>query len=102
MAESVTMQGTEHVDQPTKGTRFREQTTKVKDDLRELGKLGREASAETLDKARETAGHYVEQGKKRAVEIEDSVVTYVRNKPVKSLAMAIGAGAVLGYLIKRR
>jgi len=96
MADSVTM------DEPTQGTRLREQTTKVKDDLLELGRMGREASKETLGHAKEVAGEYLEKGKQRATEVEDSVVTYVREKPVKSMAIALGAGALLGFLLSRR
>ena len=96
MAESVTM------DEPTTGKRLREQTTKVKDDLVELGRIGREASKEKLTHAKDTAGTYLEKGKQKAVVVEDSVVKYVREKPVKSLAMAIGAGALLGFLLSRR
>ena len=96
MTESVTM------DESTTGTRLREQTVKVKDDLKELGRIGREASKEKLGHAKEVAGTYLEKGKQRATVVEDSVVTYVREKPVKSLAMAIGAGALLGFLLSRR
>lgn len=103
MADSMTMDPADTVPETEEATPhpLREQTKKVKEDLRELGRLGREASQEQLGKVRETAGDYVERGRKRAVEVEDSVVTYVREKPVKSLAMAIGAGAILGYLIRR-
>ena len=103
MADSMTMDPADTVPETEEATPhpLRDQTKKVKEDLRELGRIGREVSQEKLGKVRETTGEYLEKGRQRATEVEDSVVTYVREKPVKSLAMAIGAGAILGYLLRR-
>ena len=59
-------------------------------------------SQEKLSEYREATGRYVEKSRKKAALVEDKVVAYVREKPVKSLAMAIGAGALLGLLLRRR
>jgi len=98
MVESTT------IDRPDPSTteRLREQTTKVTEDVRELGRIGREASQEKFDQCREATGNYVEKGRQKVQVVEDKVVTYVREKPVKSLAMALGAGALLGFLLRRR
>jgi ElaB/YqjD/DUF883 family membrane-anchored ribosome-binding protein len=64
--------------------RLREQVGVLKEDVREFGRLSREVSQEKLEA------------------LEDSVVRYVREKPVKSLCIALGAGALLGYLLSRR
>ena len=82
--------------------RLREQGTKIKEDFRDLGRIGREVSEEKLGEARQAANQYLERGKERAGDLEDSVVGYVRQKPLKSLAIAIGAGALLGMIVGRR
>jgi ElaB/YqjD/DUF883 family membrane-anchored ribosome-binding protein len=82
--------------------RLKEQAATVKDDVRELGRLTKEVSQEKLREARQTAGEYVSKGRERAGELEDSVVTYVRDNPVKSVLMAAGAGALLAFLLSRR
>jgi ElaB/YqjD/DUF883 family membrane-anchored ribosome-binding protein len=80
---------------PEGKARLREQAHTVKDDLRELGKIAR-------DTAKETAGQYVDGGKHKYEEIEDQVVTYIREKPMKAVLVAAGAGLLLGYLFSRR
>lgn len=84
------------------GGRLREQATAVKEDVRELGRLAKEASRDKLRETKQVAGEYVARGQQRAGEIEDSVVTYVRDNPVKSLLMAAGAGVLIGFLFSRR
>ena len=42
------------------------------------------------------------KGRQKASEVEDSVVTYVRDNPLKSVLMAAGAGALLSFLLSRR
>jgi ElaB/YqjD/DUF883 family membrane-anchored ribosome-binding protein len=98
MADSTTMEETD----ATTTERLREQTTKVKEDVRELGRLGREVSQEKFEQCCESTGGFVDKGRDKVQVVEDKVVTYVREKPVKSLAMAIGAGALLGFLLRRR
>jgi ElaB/YqjD/DUF883 family membrane-anchored ribosome-binding protein len=85
----------ETAESPESTTRLREQAHAVKDDLRELGKIAKET-------AKETAGHYVDGSKHKYEEIEDHVVTYIREKPMKSVLIAAGAGLLLGYLFSRR
>jgi ElaB/YqjD/DUF883 family membrane-anchored ribosome-binding protein len=73
----------------------RERATAVKEDLRELGRVTRDAT-------KETASHLLDQSKHKYGEIEDQVVTYIREKPVKSVLIAAGAGLLLGFLFTRR
>ncbi len=98
MVDSTTLDRPE-----TKTTeRLREQTEKVKEDVRELGRLGREVSREKFDECCETTGNYMEKGRERAKRVQDKVSTFVREKPVRSLAIAVGTGALLGFLLRRR
>ena len=94
--------GTETMVAETPAARLREQTATVRKDVRELGKLTKEVSQEKFGKAKDTATGYLQKGREKANKVEDSVVTYVREKPVQSLCIAAGAGALLGFLLTRR
>ncbi len=82
--------------------KLREQARTVGEDVRAMGGLAREAAHEQYDAAKETANQYVEQGKRRMDDYEDQLVSYVRTKPVKSVLVAAGIGAVLGLFWSRR
>jgi ElaB/YqjD/DUF883 family membrane-anchored ribosome-binding protein len=60
-----------------------------------------------MDQAREYVGSKYAQAKDRAEEIDipemmDQVRTYVRSNPGKALLMSIGAGFLVGLLLRRR
>jgi ElaB/YqjD/DUF883 family membrane-anchored ribosome-binding protein len=82
--------------------RLREQAGAVKEDVRELGRVAKEVSQEKLRETKQVAGEYVAKGRKKAGELEETVVTYVRENPVKSVMIAAGAGALIGFLLSRR
>ena len=81
---------------------IREQTGAVRDDLGQLGRLAKQAAKEKLDEARETASGYYDHGRKKADELETQLADYVRTKPLKSILIAAGIGALFGILISRR
>ncbi len=74
---------------------LREQAATVKEDLRKFGRITREA-------AKDVAGEILDDGKQKFEKLEERVVTYVREKPVKSLLIAAGAGLLIGYLFSSR
>jgi ElaB/YqjD/DUF883 family membrane-anchored ribosome-binding protein len=60
-----------------------------------------------MDRAREFVGSKYEQARSKAQEIDvpefvDQVRTYVRSNPGKALLISIGAGFVIGLLLRRR
>ena len=65
-------------------TRVIEAAGHVRDDLRELGV---------------EAGHVARE---KATDARESFVEKVRENPLKSLAIAAGLGALVGYLLRRR
>ena len=78
-------------------------TGTVRDDLGQLGRLAKQAPPrKRLDEARGVATDYYDHGRKKAGELETQVVDYVRTKPLKSILIAAGVGALLGILISRR
>ena len=74
----------------------------VREDLGQLGRLAKSAAREKLGEARGVAADYYGEGRKKAGELETQVVDYVRTKPLKSVIIAAGVGALLGILMSRR
>ena len=77
MADSGTieMQGQEATDSPTPSRRLRDQTATLKEDVKQLGRITREASQEKIDQARQATSEYLEKGRQKATEIEDIEAT---------------------------
>jgi ElaB/YqjD/DUF883 family membrane-anchored ribosome-binding protein len=99
--------------EPKAGDRFRAQSGTVREEVRELGRVTRDAAQEKLDGARQTAEEVyqqgrqkaeelLDQGKRKAGDVEDQVVDYIREKPLKALAIAAGVGLVLGVFFSKR
>lgn len=57
---------------------------------------------ESYNLARNTTASYVEQGKQRATEFEQSVESYIADRPMRSVAIAAGVGFVAGLFFLRR
>lgn len=92
---------------------LRRQAKAVKEDLRGLGRTAKHVAGEKLGEAKHKAVEYfdegkqktaqlLEQGKEKAARVEDQVEHYIRRKPLKSVLIAAGVGALLGFLISRR
>ena len=67
----------------------------------QAGRL-RQAAGEQASRLRDNAGRVYQRGKDRAAELADDTGDYVKEEPIKALAIAVGAGLVLGYLLKRK
>jgi ElaB/YqjD/DUF883 family membrane-anchored ribosome-binding protein len=74
----------------------------VVESIKELGGDARSLAEEQVAQARDTAAQYWEDGRQRAADWEASLEDMIRNEPVKSLAIAVGAGFVLGFLFRGR
>jgi len=64
-----------------------------------------ESMQEKLHDVQEATGEYFEKGVAKARELESSVESYVRGKPLQSLLLAtgisLGLGLLIGALIKK-
>jgi len=87
---------------PSTAEQLRSQTEAVREDLGQLGRLAKQAAKEKLEEAREVAADYYDQGRKKADELETQLADYVRARPLKSVLIAAGIGALFGILISRR
>jgi ElaB/YqjD/DUF883 family membrane-anchored ribosome-binding protein len=71
--------------------RLMEHSATVAEDVRELGRLTTDAAREKLGEAKEMAGTKLREGRSY---LESSM----QESPIRSLAIAVGVGAMLGYL----
>lgn len=90
-----------------------EQTKKVADDVRELGSLAvsgasdalqsvKERGSEALSGARESAEAALEKGKANLGKARDGFEGYVAENPFKTVLIAAGIGALIGYSLRNR
>ncbi len=74
----------------------------VGENLRDLGSQVRDTATEQYGQLKDQASEYYEKGRQRALDLEQTLEEYVQEKPIQSLLIAAGVGAVLGWLWKRR
>jgi ElaB/YqjD/DUF883 family membrane-anchored ribosome-binding protein len=72
------------------------------DNVGEMGHRAVDAAQKKLKNMKETASEYYDKGMEKAEEYQSNVEEYVREQPMKSLAIAIGAGFLIGFLFTRR
>lgn len=91
---------------PTPTEQLRRQARTVKEDLQGLGrtakKVAKEKAATVVEEGKQKTGELYEQSREKLVAAEDRVEKYVREKPLQSVAIAAGVGALLGFLLSRR
>ncbi|MEQ8764395.1 MAG: hypothetical protein RL885_10740 [Planctomycetota bacterium] len=80
---------------------LREKGSEVMDDVRELGGLAKDAAGEQLERAKRRATEGYEAGRDRVADWQDDLRDRVRDKPVQSLLIAAGVGALLGVFWRR-
>lgn len=78
-------------EEATATERLRESSSRVREDIGELGGALKGVAGEAFDSARGTAAEYGERMKRT-----------VQKRPIASTLIALGAGAALGMLLRRR
>jgi ElaB/YqjD/DUF883 family membrane-anchored ribosome-binding protein len=71
-------------------------------DLQEVGAATRRMAADSVDTLRETATHYLDEGRARARVVGDTVQTRVQQQPIQALLVAAAVGFLFGALWSRR
>ena len=64
------------------------------------GKIS-DAASQSYEHLRDTASDYYQQGREKAQHWQEAVEDYVTERPIKSLLIAAGIGALLGVLWKK-
>jgi ElaB/YqjD/DUF883 family membrane-anchored ribosome-binding protein len=72
------------------------------EDVKELGRMGKDAIVEKIGAVKDAAGHAVAHGRDKVVEYRDAVADRTREQPIKSLLIAAGVGALVGIVLGRR
>jgi ElaB/YqjD/DUF883 family membrane-anchored ribosome-binding protein len=78
------------------------QARTVSKDIKEMGDIVRDAAQEKLGEVRENATEFYEQGRDKICGVGGMFTHFVREKPVKSLLIAVGIGFVLGRFSRNR
>lgn len=106
--ESATMTGTQQRENPARrdnaqevGQQMRDQAqdlgTQVRDQMQDLGTQAQQLGTQV----KETASQYYEQGREGLQELNQTLETQIRDKPLQSLFIAGGVGLLLGLLWRR-
>jgi len=74
----------------------------VVESIKDLGQDARSMAEQSVSQARDAAAGYWEEGRSQATRWEQSLEDMIREKPIQSLAMAVGAGFVLGFFFRGR
>ena len=78
-----------------------ETATQVGQNLRDMGTQVRDMASDKYNQLRDQATDYYEQGRERATQWEQSLESYVQEKPIQAVLIAAGVGVLLGLLWKR-
>jgi ElaB/YqjD/DUF883 family membrane-anchored ribosome-binding protein len=81
---------------------LKEQVTRVGEDLAELTRQVRRLARGSVRAAGSSLGNVVEAGWERARTFEKGACDFIRDRPLRSLGLAIGIGALIGLLVRRR
>jgi ElaB/YqjD/DUF883 family membrane-anchored ribosome-binding protein len=74
---------------------FREKASQVREDIRELSSVAKEAAAEKFDRL-------YKEGREKVVQFEHGLENQIRMHPLQAVAIAAGVGFLAGYLVSRR
>ena len=86
----------------TGSSRLGEQSKKVLQDVRELGGIAAESVSNAASRLRAQGGDLMDEGKEKLQKVQGDLERYVVAHPMKSVLLALGAGAIIGLLVMRR
>ena len=83
-----------------------EQTSKVAEDVRELGHIALTGAGDALhsvkESVKERGSELLEKGKHKAEVAREGFEGYVAENPFKSMLIAAGIGALIGYSLRSK
>jgi ElaB/YqjD/DUF883 family membrane-anchored ribosome-binding protein len=82
--------------------RLRDQAAVIGHDVKELGSIAKDAAQDTLVQGRKRAQQTLADGRKRAIAMERTVEGYIRDNPVRAVAIAAGVGFITSLIFSRR
>jgi ElaB/YqjD/DUF883 family membrane-anchored ribosome-binding protein len=82
--------------------RMRSQAQKVTSDLQEMGSIAGDVVHENLGQIRDTASEYFERQRDEVQRVEQTLESYIKDRPFQSIIIAAGVGLFVGRLWSRR
>lgn len=82
-------------------TKHRGHSHDLYDDVAKIKAALMEATQDAKDQAAEIFSDSINNIKDKTVDVKESIEEYTEHKPFRSLGMALLAGALIGYLIKK-
>jgi len=79
-----------------------ERASNIAHNVQQMGTDAASAVKEHVQQVRDTAVGYYEDGRDRAVQLERRLEKRVKQHPMNSVLIAVGAGFLLGMLFRRR
>ena len=73
----------------------------LSDDIAKIKAAISDTSADLKDKAGEMYHDSLNTVKEKSSEVKDTIATYTEENPVKSLGIALLAGVIIGFLIRK-
>jgi ElaB/YqjD/DUF883 family membrane-anchored ribosome-binding protein len=73
----------------------------IKQNLQDLGTGARQMASDQLQQFKTSASVDIEQGRTRALDMERTLESQIRDQPLRSVLVAAGIGLVLGVLWNR-
>jgi ElaB/YqjD/DUF883 family membrane-anchored ribosome-binding protein len=81
--------------------RLSEQSEKLVEDVREFGNIALEEAGAVVHGARRRGERTFAEGRERVHEGADAIESLVTGNPFRSVAVALGAGILLGLFLRR-
>ena len=78
-----------------------EAADRVRDKAAEVSQHLKDVVEEKYDRVRDKAAHAYDEGRQKAEQWEESLESYVQEKPLQAVLLAAGIGLLLGLLWKR-
>ena len=81
---------------------LKESAVAVKDAVTDLASETGKFASNRISDAKEMATDMVDTAKDKAASVNNAVIMYIKKNPYRSLAIAAGAGLVVGFMLRRR
>jgi len=82
--------------------KVREKAAEVSQNLRDIGSQVRDTAEQKYGEVKNRAADYYNRSKETAQELEQSLESYVQEKPLQAVLIAAGVGLILGLIWRRR
>jgi ElaB/YqjD/DUF883 family membrane-anchored ribosome-binding protein len=79
-----------------------EQAQRLGEQAQQWQESATKMAQDTYSNVRDSASEYIQQGRERAMQLEESVETFIHDQPLKSILIAAGIGFACGFLLMRR